>query len=124
MSVGSASAQPPSGTPEARAQRHPQRHAFDKSLVSVPIAAEVPDFDPERELPGAGLISSIDSQLALVAAREASADAALVIDDSSRDRAGVSIGSGVGATTQDALYRRYYSENNARPHPFSIPRTM
>jgi len=99
---------------------------FDKSLVSVPIAAEVPDFDPERELPGAPLdILDRFSQLALVAAREAVADAALVIDDSSRDRAGVSIGSGVGgATTQDTLYRRYYSEHNARPHPFSIPRTM
>jgi 3-oxoacyl-(acyl-carrier-protein) synthase len=45
---------------------------FDKSLVSVPIAAEVPDFDPERELPGVALdILDRFSQLALVAAREA-----------------------------------------------------
>lgn len=99
---------------------------FNPALVSIPIAAEVPDFDPERDLPGAPLdILDRFSQLALLAAREAVAHAGLTFDDGTRDRAGVSIGTGIGgAVTQDTLYRRYYAEKHERPHPFSIPRIM
>ena len=99
---------------------------FNPSLVNIPIAAEVPDFDPERDLPGAPLdILDRFSQLALLAAREAVAHAALTFDDGNRDRAGVSIGTGIGgAVTEDTLYRRYYAEKVERPHPFSIPRIM
>lgn len=99
---------------------------FDRSLVNIPIAAEVPDFDPERDLPGAPLdILDRFSQLALLAAREAVAHAGLSFDDGNRDRAGVSIGTGIGgAVTEDTLYRRYYAEKVERPHPFSIPRIM
>jgi nodulation protein E len=99
---------------------------FNPSLVSIPIAAEVPDFDPERDLPGAPLdILDRFSQLALLAAREAVAHAELTFDDGMRDRAGVSIGTGIGgAVTEDRLYRRYYAEKIERPHPFSIPRIM
>jgi nodulation protein E len=99
---------------------------FNPSLVSVPIAAEVRDFDPERDLPGAPLdILDRFSQLALLAAREAVAQAGLTFHDGDRDRSGVSIGSGIGgAVTEDTLYRRYYAEKHERPHPFSIPRIM
>jgi nodulation protein E len=52
-------------------------------------------------------------------------DACLTLEEHEHDRAGVSIGTGVGgASTQDVLYRRYYAEKIARAHPFSIPRTM
>jgi nodulation protein E len=98
----------------------------DSALLNTSVAAEVPNFDPDRELPGVSL-EMLDrfSQLALVAGREAVADAALVLDEDARDRAGVSIGTGVGgAGTQDVLYRRYYAEKIPRAHPFSIPRTM
>src|SRR5438128_858024 len=98
----------------------------DPSLLSVQIAAEVPDFDPDIHLAGIS-IDMLDrfSQLALVAGTEAVRDACLVLDDRERDRTGVSIGTGVGgASTQDVLYRRYYAEKIARAHPFSIPRTM
>jgi nodulation protein E len=98
----------------------------DPSLLSVQIAADVPDFDPEKHLAGIS-IDMLDrfSQLALVAGAEAIKDACLRLDDGEHDRAGVSIGTGVGgAGTQDVLYRRYYAEKIPRAHPFSIPRTM
>ena len=98
----------------------------DPTLLSVQIAAEVPDFDPDKYLPGIS-IDMLDrfSQLALVAGAEAIKDACLRLEESEHDRAGVSIGTGVGgAGTQDVLYRRYYAEKIARAHPFSIPRTM
>ena len=98
----------------------------DPDLLSIQIAAEVPDFDPEIHLAGISL-DMLDrfSQLALVAGAEAIKDACLKLDEAERDRAGVSIGTGVGgAGTQDVLYRRYYAEKIGRAHPFSIPRTM
>ncbi|HEX7795425.1 MAG TPA: beta-ketoacyl-[acyl-carrier-protein] synthase family protein [Vicinamibacterales bacterium] len=98
----------------------------DPNLLSVQIAAEVPDFDPEKHLTGIS-IDMLDrfSQFALVAGSEAMRDACLTLEEHEHDRAGVSIGTGVGgATTQDVLYRRYYAEKIARAHPFSIPRTM
>lgn len=98
----------------------------DASQLNTPIAAEVPDFDPDRHLAGVS-IDMLDrfSQLALVAGAEAVGDAALVLDEHERDRTGVSIGTGIGgAATQDVLYRRYYAEKIPRAHPFSIPRTM
>ncbi len=99
---------------------------FNPSLVNIPIAAEVPDFNPERDLPDAPLdILDRFSQLALLAAREAVAHAELRLEERERDRAGVSIGTGIGgAVTEDTLYRRYYAEKHERPHPFSIPRIM
>jgi len=98
----------------------------DPNLLSVQIAAEVPDFDPEKHLTGIS-IDMLDrfSQFALVAGAEAMRDACLTLDEHEHHRARVSIGTGVGgATTQDVLYRRYYAEKIARAHPFSIPRTM
>jgi nodulation protein E len=98
----------------------------DPNLLSVQIAAEVPDFDPEKHLAGIS-IDMLDrfSQFALVAGAEAMRDACLTLEEDEHDRAGVSIGTGVGgASTQDVLYRRYYAEKIARAHPFSIPRTM
>jgi nodulation protein E len=98
----------------------------DPAVLSIQIAAEVPDFDPEIHLAGISL-DMLDrfSQLALVAGAEAVRDACLTLDENEQDRAGVSIGTGIGgALTQDVLYRRYYAEKIARAHPFSIPRTM
>ena len=99
---------------------------FDPALVTVPVAAEVLDFDAERLLPNASLdILDRFSRFALVASHEAVNDAGLAIAEEERDRAGVSIGTGIGgAGTQDVLYRRYYAEKVPRAHPLSIPRTM
>jgi nodulation protein E len=88
------------------------------------IAAEVADFDPSDHFE-AKTLSLMDrfSQFAVVAARQAIADAGL------EARCGLTtatiIGSGVGGqTTLDESYKRLYGANATRLHPFTIPRLM
>ena len=88
------------------------------------IAAEVADFDPSAHF-DAKALSLMDrfSQFAVVAARQAIADAGL------GNRCGLAtaaiIGSGVGGqTTLDEAYKRLYGANASRLHPFTIPRLM
>ncbi len=90
------------------------------------VAAEVKDFEPlkyfeEREL------STLDrvSQLAVVAAREAIAHAAITFDMPLSLRTACIIGTGVGGMmTLDDTYRRVYLEKKKRVFPLSIPRLM
>jgi nodulation protein E len=94
--------------------------------LSQKVAAEVKDFDPlkhfeEREL------STLDrvSQLAVVAAREAIAHAAITFDMPLSLRTATIIGTGVGGqTTLDESFRRVYRENRARVFPLTIPKLM
>ena len=91
-----------------------------------PIAANVQGFDPSLWIPPDKL-SLLDrfAQFAIVAAREAWADAALSLNEEQQDRAGVSIGTGLGgATAEDEVYRRLYRDRVPRIHPFTIPRLM
>lgn len=99
---------------------------FDPSSLAVPIAAEVPAFDPSRYFIDEKLdLLDRFSQFALVAAAEAVKDAGLTFTDDARDRTGVSLGTGSGgATTLDDQYLRLYGRGTGRIHPFSIPRTM
>ncbi len=92
--------------------------------LTAKIAAEVADFDPSAHFE-AKTSSLMDrfSQFAVVAARQAIADAGL------HDHRGLStatiIGSAVGGqTTSDEAYKRLYRENAARLHPLTIPRLM
>lgn len=65
------------------------------------------------------------SQLALAAAAQAVADAALQLDDAERARAGVSMGTGMGGgQTSDESYRALYAENASRLPPFSVLMAM
>jgi nodulation protein E len=106
---------------------HPLRHER-ATQVRVRVAAQVPEsFDPaahfdERTLP----LLDRTSQLALLAAREAVAQAGLEFDgEARRNRAAVVIGTGVGGeTTQDEQSRRLYAENATRLHPLTIVRLM
>jgi len=94
--------------------------------LSQKVAAEVKDFDPlkhfeEREL------STLDrvSQLAVVAAREAIAQAAIAFDMPLSLRTATIIGTGVGGqTTLDESFRRVYRENRSRVFPLTIPKLM
>jgi nodulation protein E len=94
--------------------------------LSQKVAAEVKDFDPlkhfeEREL------STLDrvSQLAVVAAREAIAQAAISFDMPLSLRTATIIGTGVGGqTTLDESFRRVYRENRSRVFPLTIPKLM
>ena len=62
------------------------------------------------------------TQLAVVAAREAvSASGAAGFDPA---RAGVILGASIGLGTFDDAYRQFYSENNNRVAPLTVPRVM
>ncbi len=82
------------------------------------VAAE--HFDEKRLV----LLDPV-SQYALVAAREAMAQAGLVLTPEGAERAAVIIGTGIGgASTQDQMARRLYGERNPRVHPMAIVRVM
>lgn len=94
--------------------------------LSQKVVAEVKGFDPlehfeEREL------STLDrvSQFAVVAAREAIAQAAITFDTPLSLRTATIIGTGVGGqTTLDESFRRVYRENRSRVFPLTIPKLM
>src|SRR5437899_4824287 len=99
---------------------------FDPSGYLAQAAAEVQGFDAAAHIDEARLeLTDRFAQFALVAAAEAWRDAGLALADEERDRAGVSIGSGMGGvSTQDEAYQRFYGQGNARTHPFTVPRVM
>ncbi len=91
------------------------------------IAAEVRGFDPlahfdEKRL----LLLDRVSQFALVAAREAVAQAGLEFRASGLGaRSACIIGTGMGGElTRDEASRRMYADNNPRVHPLAIVKTM
>ena len=93
----------------------------------MPIAAELKGFDPSRHF-DARRLPLLDpvAQYALVAAREAVAQAGLDFSDGAcAERTAVVIGSGAGGeTSHDESSRRLYRENQTRLHPFTIVRSM
>ena len=103
-------------------------------LQSVPreglragIAAEVRDFDPLAHFDEKRLIL-LDrvSQFALVAAREAVAQAGLEFRAAGLGaRTACIVGTGIGGElTHDEASRRMYADNNPRVHPLTIVKTM
>ncbi|HLL20089.1 MAG TPA: beta-ketoacyl-[acyl-carrier-protein] synthase family protein, partial [Rubrivivax sp.] len=94
--------------------------------LRTPVAAQVKDyraaahFDEKRLV----LLDPV-SQYALIAAREAVAQAGLQFDSACAEHAAVIIGTGIGgASTQDQMARRLYGEGNPRVHPMAIVRVM
>jgi len=94
--------------------------------VPCPIAAQVHDFEPDAHFT-AKRLGSLDrvSQFAIVAAREAVADAGLQPDDAGLAKADVVIGVGVGGmnTLDDSFYRIYGTQGRG-VHPLTIPKLM
>jgi nodulation protein E len=64
------------------------------------------------------------SQLAVVAARQALAEAGEAIDRAAPSRSGVIFGAALGYGTIEEGYRRLYGEGIPRVHPFLVPRAM
>lgn len=90
------------------------------------VAAEVKGFDPLKHFEERQ-ITTLDrvSQFAVVAAREAIAQAAITFDMPLSVRTATIIGTGVGGqTTLDDSYRRIYRENKTRVFPLTIPKLM
>lgn len=90
------------------------------------IAAQVKNFDATAQFDEAQL-AQLDrhAQFALVATREAVADAGLVFDAALAERTAVVHGTGVGGQqTQDDSYRRLYADNAKRLHPYTVPKLM
>jgi nodulation protein E len=90
------------------------------------VAAEVKNFDPLQHFPERQL-STLDrvSQFAIVAAREAIAQAGLTFDMPLSVRTATIIGTGVGGqTTHDDSFRRVYVEKKMRVFPLTIPKLM
>ena len=111
--------------------------ASDERLVAagapVAISCRAPAFDADAEL-GRGTMRRLDrfTQLALVATREAVAQAGLVGSDdpdvvtaADRDRVGVVMGSGVGGgETWESEYARLAAEGPTRVSPMFVPRML
>ena len=91
--------------------------------LSVKIGAQVRGWQPEAHFDKARL-AFLDRhvQFALVAARQAMAEAGLRPDPA---RSAVIMGTaGGGLVTSDEAYRAVYAEGKARVHPFTVPRLM
>jgi nodulation protein E len=98
----------------------------DIERLSVTIAAQARDFVSEAYF-SKGEIALLDrtTQMALIAAREAMADAGLTVDTALAPRAGTVIGTALnGMETIDQNYRTVFLEMKNRVHPFIVPRLM
>jgi nodulation protein E len=98
---------------------------FAETDLRLRIGAQVRGFDPATQFEARDL-ALLDrfAQFAVVAAREALGDAAL---DPREVAGGVAaiLGTGVGGfVTADEAWQRLYRQNNARVHPFAIPKIM
>jgi 3-oxoacyl-[acyl-carrier-protein] synthase II len=99
---------------------------FDASGMPTRIAGEVRGFEP-GELLGKKEARRMDrfAQFAFIAAREAVADAKLVITDDNRDRIGVIFASGIGGIlTLEEQHRVLLERGPDRVSPFFIPMLM
>lgn len=94
--------------------------------LSITIGGQLRGFDPEAHFTRQELtLYDRFTQFAVLAAREAMAEAGLSIEGELAERAGVVLGtSGGGLQTQDENFRLVYEEGKNRVHPFIIPRLM
>ena len=99
---------------------------FDSSSLSIQIAAEIADYDPNDYFPSKrqDMLDKF-AQFALIAAGEAMESSGITVRDEERPRFGVVMGSGLGgAGSYDAGYHNLYAKHLTRLHPFTIPRIM
>lgn len=92
----------------------------------VKIAAQVRDFDSTQYIePSMRPLCDPFTQYAIAAADEAMQQAGLSRDEPQGPRTAVIIGTGIGGitTVDDGAYR-IYTQENARPEPFTVPRLI
>jgi len=91
--------------------------------LTVRTAAEIAGLDMAAHLPARRLpLLDRTSQLALVAGREAMAQAGLTAEDMTGGA--VILGASIGQETYDAAYDQLYGAGASRVHPFTVPRLM
>ncbi len=90
--------------------------------LAIRVGAPVMSFDPSTHFTKMQLTAMERfSQMALVAARQAVEDAALVIAEEERARSGVYMGTGMGgSSTLDECYHELLLKENPRLRPFSV----
>ncbi len=97
---------------------------FEDTDLKVASAAQVQDYAPETHFPPTRLgLLDRHSQFALIAAREAVADAGLEPKDLATSAAIIGTGCG-GKETDELTYQKLYRDQKSRVHPFTIPRGM
>jgi nodulation protein E len=97
-----------------------------RERLTQKIGAPVRGFDPEAHL-GRREIDQCDrfAQFALVAARQAVAQAGLTFDGALAEASGVILGTAAGGlATSDESFRRVYAEGRDRVPPLTVPRLM
>ncbi len=93
--------------------------------LSARIAAEIAGFNGAAHFDGRRLpLLDRSAQLALVAAREAVQQAALVPDPAQAARRGAIMAAAIGQSSLDAGYLAFYGEGASRVHPLTVPRVM
>ena len=99
---------------------------FDTESFKVKLAAEVRNFDAaERMDPKAAKRMERFSQYAVVAAKEAFADADLHLEEEDPFRAGVIVGSGIGSLeTVESEYAKILKGNVKRVAPLMVPKMI
>jgi len=97
--------------------------AFDPSLFTTQIAAEIKGFEPAKYF-SSKEIRHMDRfvQFAMVAAKEAIEDSKIDLNKADRNRCGVLIGSGIGGLhTFEAQHKIYLEKGPSKISPFLIP---
>lgn len=98
----------------------------DLDRLTVRVGAQVKGWQPQAHFAPTRL-NQLDRQcqFALVAARQALAQAGLTVDAALAPRAAVIMGTaGGGLLTQDEAFRAVYAEGRNRVHPLTVPRLM
>lgn len=98
----------------------------DAGRLSIRIGGQVRDYDEAAHFPRQQLaLYDRFTQFAVIAAREAVAQAGLSFEGEAGLRAGVLMGtSGGGLGTVDDSYRAVFEEGRNRVHPLTVPRLM
>lgn len=99
---------------------------FENDGIRIRHAAQARDYNPALHFDDRQIVP-LDrfAQFAIVAAREALAQAGLELTPDERTRAAIVTGSCYGGkTSEDAGFHTLYRENVPRVHPMTIPRLM
>lgn len=97
-----------------------------QELVGSPVGAQFRDYDADAHFDSKAL-AMMDrvSQFAVIAARQALADAGLANDDPDVAASPVVIGVGApGLETLDDSFYKFYGQGGHRAHPLTVPRLM